>query len=70
MLKNLQKFIKVHHVLAFLGLLLLFVYVARYSNRKGSVFDGLSSQNMHNKQSSNQNVYSTKSDNTLYYDTY
>ena len=53
MLKNLQKFIKVHHVLSFLGLLLLFVYVARYSNRKSSVLDGLSSQNMHNMPSSN-----------------
>lgn len=56
MLKNLQKFIKVHHVLAFLGLLLLFVYVARYSNRKGSSFDGLSSQNMPKMKTSNENV--------------
>jgi hypothetical protein len=56
MLKNLQKFIKVHHVLAFLGLLLLFVYVARYSNRKGSVFDGLSSQNSSKMKTSNQDA--------------
>ena len=39
-----------------IGTRLLFVYVARYSNRKGSSFDGLSSQNMPKMKTSNENV--------------
>lgn len=42
LLKNLQKVVKTHHVLALLGLFVLGVVVTQYSNRKGNVFDGMS----------------------------
>ena len=41
MLKDLQKFVKVHHVLALAGLVLLVAVVMQYSNRKGSALDGM-----------------------------
>lgn len=41
MFKNLQKFLKLHYILAFFGLVLIFVYLNQYSKRKGSVVDGL-----------------------------
>ena len=43
MLKDLQKFVKVHHVLALAGLVLLVAVVMQYSNRKGSALDGMGS---------------------------
>jgi hypothetical protein len=41
MLKDLQKFVKVHHVLALAGLVLLVAVVMQYSKRKGSALDGM-----------------------------
>lgn len=41
LLKDLQKFIKMHHVLAIAGLLVLGVVVSQYSNRKGLIVDGM-----------------------------
>jgi hypothetical protein len=43
MIKDLQKFVKVHHVLALAGLVLLVAVVMQYSNRKGSALDGMGS---------------------------
>ncbi len=45
MLKDLQKFVKAHHLLALLGLLILSVFIMQYSNRKGSVFDKMGNIN-------------------------
>ena len=39
LLKDLQKAVKTHHVLALLGLVVLGVVVMQYSKRKGSVFE-------------------------------
>ena len=41
LLKDLQKSIKTHHVLALLGLLVLGVVFTQYSNRKGSVINSM-----------------------------
>ena len=41
-LKDLQKFVKVHHVLALVGLVLLAIFVAQYSKRKGISASGMS----------------------------
>ena len=38
-LKDLQKFISVHHILALVGLLILGIVVMQYSSRKGSFVD-------------------------------
>jgi hypothetical protein len=40
-LKDLQKFVKVHHVLALVGLVLLAIFVAQYSKRKGTSSSGM-----------------------------
>lgn len=40
--KDLQKFVKVHHILALVGLVLLAVFVAQYSKRKGISASGMS----------------------------
>lgn len=40
-LKDLHKFIKVHHVLAIAGILVLSVVVIQYSNKKGLVVDNM-----------------------------
>lgn len=42
MLKDLQKFVKVHHVLALVGLVLLAAVVMQYSKRKGTAVDRMS----------------------------
>jgi hypothetical protein len=39
--KDLQKFIKMHHVLAIAGLLVLGVVVSQYSNKKGLIVDNM-----------------------------
>jgi hypothetical protein len=41
LLKDLQKFIKMHHVLAIAGLLVLGVVVSQYSNKKGLIVDNM-----------------------------
>jgi hypothetical protein len=46
LLKDLQKAVKTHHVLALLGLIVLGVVVTQYSKRKGSVFDGMTGTNL------------------------
>ncbi len=46
LLKDLQKAVKTHHVLALLGLVVLGVVVMQYSKRKGSVFDGMRNTNL------------------------
>lgn len=46
LLKDLQKTVKTHHVLALLGLVVLGVVVMQYSKRKGSVFDGMNNTNL------------------------
>ena len=41
LIKDLQKFIKMHHVLAIAGLLVLGVVVSQYSNKKGLIVDNM-----------------------------
>lgn len=52
MLKDLQKFVKVHHVLALVGLVLLAAVVMQYSRRKGSVLDSMSAKRALERQGS------------------
>jgi len=46
LLKDLQKVVKTHHVLALLGLVVLGVVVMQYSKRKGSVLDTMRNANL------------------------
>lgn len=41
MLKNFQKYVKIHHIIAFLGLLVLIIAIGQYSNRLGGSRDGM-----------------------------
>ena len=41
LIKDLQKFIKMHHILAIAGLLVLGVVVSQYSNKKGLIVDNM-----------------------------
>jgi len=52
MLKDLQKFVKVHHVLALVGLVLLAAVVMQYSKRKGSALDSMSGKRASMRQGS------------------
>lgn len=52
MLKDLQKFVKVHHVLALVGLVLLAAVVMQYSRRKGSVLDSMAAKRAIDRQGS------------------
>lgn len=46
LLKDLQKVVKTHHVLALLGLVVLGVVVMQYSKRKGSILDTMKNSNL------------------------
>lgn len=46
LLKDLQKVVKTHHVLALLGLVVLGVVVMQYSKRKGNVLDTMRNVNL------------------------
>ena len=42
-LKDFQKYVKAHHVIALLGVLVLVAAISQFSSRKGTVQDGMSS---------------------------
>lgn len=44
-LKDLQKFVKLHNVLALVGLLFLLLFINQYSDRKGTTFSGMTGSN-------------------------
>ena len=62
LLKNLQKSFKTHHLIAFVGLLVLGYVVMQYSKKKGVLADGFSSSDINNQgseQMDQQNVASS-----------
>ena len=52
MLKDLQKYVKTHHVIALLGFLVLVIALGQYSSGLGGSMDGMNSMNRENRQQS------------------